>query len=108
MSTYHLDEYSEKVRFRWVYDEHYETRGSYACETEEETKQAEDREIESLNSGRFVALGCIVELRCEPNCHCPACPVWYDSDALWGIVIEPDHDKLREFALESMEYPKSA
>jgi hypothetical protein len=87
----------EGRRVRWVYDDDYQTVGSYAYETEEETKQAEDWELERLRDGRLVALGCIVE---RPCCECGQ---WVQVDSLWGIVIEPDEEKLRAFRKECLQ-----
>ena len=78
-------------RVRWVFDPCHETVGSYAYETEEETRAAEEWELERLEDGRLVALGCIQERKCE------RCSQWEEIDALWGIVIEPNTAKLREF-----------
>ena len=88
METVHVEEISETKRARWVYDPIYETRGSYALDTEEETKAAEDWELERLNDGRLVALGCIIEERCD------ACGEWKETDSLWGIVIRPEEHEL--------------
>ena len=90
---------SEKpgIRFRWVYDPDYRTRGSYSYDTEEETKAAEDWELERLDDGRLVALGCIVQKKCGE------CGEWRDGDSLWGIVIEPEAEKLDVFASENMD-----
>ena len=85
----------EKTRVRWVYDENYETIGFYAYDTEEETKEAENWEIERLESGELVPLGFIIEEKCSQ------CGNWDQVDSLWGIVIEPDEEKLREFFNEA-------
>ncbi len=86
--TRHL---SNGKRCRWVHDENHETRGSYGLDTEEETKAAEDEELAKLASGEWVVLGCIVEER-------KACGEFHETDSLWGIVIEPDGEKLDSFA----------
>jgi hypothetical protein len=80
------------VRVQWVMDEDYQTDGSYALDTEEETQEAEAWESGKLESGDLVALGAIVEKRC------PHCESWREIDSLWGIVIEPNGEKLDEFA----------
>ena len=111
MQEYETQVYGD-TRLRWVYDELHCTEGSYAYETEAETRAAEDWERERLADGRLVALGCIVEERVE--CACPDCDGWHERQerftgngkdyfdgpsSLWGIVIEPDAEKLREFAV---------
>lgn len=80
--TVHTEKINDNERIRVVYDQHYQTRGSYGYDTEEETKAAEDYEIERLNSGQWVALGAIRETRCA------ACGSWEVADSLWGIVVE--------------------
>ena len=102
MESFSTVEVSENVRLRWVYDHDYETRGSYAYDTEEETRRAEDEEIDALSSGRFVALGAIVEVRC------PCCGSWDQKDSLWGIVIEPTDKALAEFAEDSLDIPNES
>ena len=84
------------TRLRWVYDDEYQTVGSYAYETPEETEAAEQWELERLADGRLVPLGCIVEQRAE--CKCPHCDGWHETDGLWGIVIEPTTEALLAFA----------
>lgn len=86
-------------RIRWVQDDHYQSEGSFAYETEEETAKAVREEREALVDGRYVALGAIVETRC------PTCEGWVLRDSLWGIVIEPDIAKLVEFAEHSLVIP---
>jgi len=91
MEVYETWDNEDGSRVRWVYDEFYQTVGSYAYDTEEETKAAENWELERLRDGRLIALGCIQERKC------PTCGQWEEKDSLWGIVIEPDTEKLREF-----------
>ena len=81
-------------RFRWVYDEDYQTAGSYAYDTDEATEKAEQHELSMLKDGRWVALGCIEEQKCL-SCH-----QWEQIDSIWGVVISPDKDNLREFAYD--------
>ena len=104
MTTYHEWE-ADKKRYRAVYDEHYETRGSYAYDTEEETRAAEDEEIANLASGKWVVLGIIVLLQ-RPHCVTCNCPPekwpWVEIDSLWGIVIENNTEAVERFARESM------
>ncbi len=86
MMKYETTHETETRRVRWVHDETYETRGSYAFETEEVTRKAEDEEIEGLNNGNLVVLGAIVETRCS------SCKQWEDRDSLWGIVVSVDEN----------------
>lgn len=83
-------------RVRWYPDEHYQTIGSYAYDTEAETKAAEDDELAKLASGEWFVLCAIAAT--QTDCTCPECDGWHKTDALCGIVIEPNEDKLREFA----------
>ena len=102
MTTYEIRNMAPGVRCHWIYDEIHETRGSYAYETEEETRAAEDEEIAKLESGEWVVLGCIVETQCH---HCGE---WKERDACWGIVIEPDGAKLDEYARWGMDLRPAA
>lgn len=97
MVDFHTQEIDNDTRVRWVFDEMHETEGSYAYETEAETQAAERFELSKLESGEWVALGCIVEKRCG------SCGNWDDTDSLWGIVIEPEGSELDAFAAHSME-----
>jgi hypothetical protein len=108
METYHEFEHKGQ-HYRLVHDEDHETRGSYAYDTEEATKAAEDEELEKLNSGEWVVLGCIVTKPCEglsddkgghmPG-HCEACSGTVEVDSLWGIVIENSTAKAEAYAKE--------
>jgi len=91
----YLSYFEDGVRVLWVYDDSYETRGSYALETDEETRKAEDEEIEKLESGELVALGCIIQRRGKLD-------KWDNIDSLWGIVIEGGEDELKRFARSEM------
>ncbi len=82
------------VKVRWVYDECYQTEGSYAYDTDEETAEAERYELERLADGRWVALGCIVEDEQGET-----------LDSLWGIVIGQDEAELADFFNHSIEVP---
>ena len=68
-------------RVRIVADDDYQTRGSYGYGTDEETRAAEDEEIENLNNGTWEALGVIVESQCA------CCGQWAMDDAVWGCVV---------------------
>ncbi len=89
---------TENRRVRWVYDEEYQSEGSYCLDTEAETQAAVSKELKSLLSGNLVALGAIVETRCE------SCEKWRDVDSLWGIVVSVDED-LTEFGNSMLEIP---
>ena len=82
------------VKVRWVYDECYQSEGSYSYDTDEETAEAVAYELERLADGRWVALGCIVED--EQGEH---------LDSLWGIVIGQDEAELADFFNHSIEVP---
>ncbi len=112
MSDYAITQFGDDVRVRWVYDEHYETRGSYALGSDAEDAEAEEWERERLNDGRLVALGAIVEMRCQTthtlNVFGKQFPQeagehWHATDSLWGIVIESDEKTLEAFAKDSLE-----
>ncbi len=91
----HPDRIPEGKRIRLVYDEQYETRGTWALDTEEETKAAEDEEIENLESGNWIVLGRI----CERQCSC--CGSWVTDESdfdCWGIVVENSTEGLIDAA----------
>jgi len=92
------------VRLRWVWDDDYQTRGSYGLDTEEETRKAEDWELERLADGRLIPLGCIVDR--VVDCDCPDCDGWHETDSCFGIVIEPDDAELIEYARWNGWIPK--
>jgi hypothetical protein len=104
LTTVHEWEENEK-KYRAVYDEDYQTRGSFAYETEEETKRAEDKELEHLHDGTWIAIGIIVWEK-KPHCKECQCPrrdwPWTETDSLWGIVVENDTQAIEEFAAQSM------
>lgn len=78
-------------QFRLYYDTIYATRGSYAYETEEETKAAEDEEIAKLDSGEWVVIGFQEYKPCPCDKACPNCDGWTETDnSCWGIVVEYD------------------
>lgn len=90
VANYDHDTHAEKIheghRIRLVIDEFHETRGSYAYETEEETREAEDLEIEKLESGEWIVLARINEKQCD------ACGEWSVEDSIFGIVVENSAD----------------
>lgn len=101
MKTIHTFEHGGK-RYRFVHDERHETVGSYAYETPEETKAAEEEEIAKLASGEWVVLGCVVSEPCDHESHCRACDGWTETDSLWGIVVPNAVKEFERFALEAM------
>lgn len=104
MTAYHEWEANGK-KYKAVYDEDHETRGSYAYDTEEETRAAEDEEIEKLNSGEWVCLGVIVY---EKKPHCGSCTCdpekwdWTETASLWGIVIYNSNESIEDFVKTAM------
>ena len=99
MDIYTTTHQTENRRVKWVYDYEYQSEGSYAYATEEETKAAIAWEQERLEDGRLIALGAIVEVRCS---HCES---WRDVDSLWGIVVSPE-ENLERLGSEILEIPK--
>ena len=75
-------------RVRVVCDEDYQTVGSYAYETEAETKAAEAFEIAKLESYEWVPLGLILESPCG------SCGTFITDDELWGYVTENTDDAI--------------
>jgi len=92
MTTWHAFKRGGK-HYRVVHDEAYQTRGSYAYDTEEETRAAEEHELERLASGAWVVVGCIVTEPCDNDHHCSSCTGRVEVDSLWGMVIPDDVDK---------------
>lgn len=90
METYEITQHGKRTRVRWVFDETYEAEGSFAYDTEEETQAAVEETLRNIASGKWVALGAIVEHRIADK--------WHDADSLWGIVIEPKTRALRKMA----------
>lgn len=101
MTTFHEFQHEGK-RYRFVFDEMHETRGSYGLETEAETLKAENEELDKLQSGEWVALGCIVSEPCNRASHCDSCSRWDEVDSVWGIVIENSHSAAEAFAKDGM------
>ncbi len=83
-------------KYKLFHDMEYETRGSYACNTEEETKAAEDEELANLRSGKWVVLYAVV------YSYCIYCQRWNDTDSVGGCVIENNKDKAREYIIDSL------
>lgn len=95
--SYAVTNQTEGIRVRWEHDHDYQTRGSYALDSEEETRAVEDQEIARIESGEWVALSAHVEQWCE---HCAR---WFERDALHGIVIAPLAAELSAFAKDSLD-----
>jgi hypothetical protein len=104
METYHTWEADGK-KYRAVYDEMHETRGSYAYDTTEETRAAEDEEIAALESGKWIVVG-IFTYEKQPHCETCSCPAenhpWTETDSFWGIVIKNSTSEVERFAREGM------
>jgi hypothetical protein len=80
------------------YDSSYETVGSYAYDTEEETRAAEQEELSKLESEEWVALY-IVLYRV-----CPECEEIRIVDDLGGCVVENDRDAVYLFAIDALDF----
>ena len=78
----HPDRIPANERIRLVYDGTYESHGSFAYDTEAETRAAEEHEAGKLARSEWVALGRIHER------VCPSCKQYEITDSLWGIVVE--------------------
>ena len=102
MNTFHEFDHDGK-HYRFVYDEDYRPESS-GCPEFGEIDLA--KEIEKLDSGDWVALGCIVSKPCPGEAgtgrHCVACKGSHEVDSLWGIVIENSWDEAEKFAKECM------
>ena len=80
--------------FKVVPDTYHETRGSYAYDTEEETRKAEDEELSKLASGDWVVVGIIqTEHACEDCSHV--------VDSIWGNVGPDSLTDFKAYAQES-------
>lgn len=75
-----------------VPDEDYVTRGSYALDTEQETREAEDEELAKLQSGESAAYGVIVYTPCDHADHGHECPHAKTIEDVWGTVADAGHD----------------
>jgi len=113
-------------RYDFIYDEHYQVDRQCAplafgnrepiCTCPEADKADCEKyyqeELSKLDSGEWVALGCLVYDPCpgvEPtrdmvDLHCPCCSGWTSSevDSLWGIVIDNDPSEAEKFVREEM------
>lgn len=88
-------------------DEDYQTEGSYAYDTLEETEAAENKELAMLRSGEWIVIGIKRFTKCEGHGneavrHCHSCKGWDEKDACWGIVVENDQKAWEKFAKEGM------
>lgn len=97
---FHTTKSSDTQRVRWVVDTDHVPE--YGLDTEEETQKAIDEEYAALYSGDLIALGAIAETKCK------SCDQWHEVDSLWGIVTEPDTDKLDALAPEMSNFPDEA
>jgi hypothetical protein len=101
---YHTWETNNK-KYIAVYDELYQTAGSYAYDTEEEAKKAEDEEIAKLDSGEWIALGVFVY---EEKPHCKTCTCtaqeWplQETDSIWGIVVENSKKAIENYVRDML------
>lgn len=85
METIEIHQLPDAYRARWVYDSDYQSEGSFAYDTEAETARAVREEIEAIERGHLVPMGCVIEYLC------PHCNTWYQINSLWGIVASgPD------------------
>lgn len=99
--TYVIRDMGPGVRCHWVFDTDYQTEGSYGLATEAETAEAEAEERAKLDSGEWLALGCVVAHQCEK------CGEWFEGDSCWGIVIEPKDETLDGMARYQMTLTNS-
>ena len=100
-TTYHEFDHDGK-HYQLVYDEEYQSEGSWGLDSEEETAKAVAEEQSKLNNGEYVALGCIVTGPCPDEQHCSCCTGTKQTDSLWGMVSENDHEKAKQYAIESI------
>lgn len=87
---------NERERLRAIPDEDHHTTGSYALDTEEETKAAEDHERRMIQDGAWDALVLLHERQCE------TCGAWEVLDAVGGYVgpySEWEDDARQHFGL---------
>lgn len=102
LNTYHEFDH-EGRHYRLVYDDDYQPESSGDPEFGEKDLK---EEIEKLESGDLVVLGCIVTEPCpgeeHTGTHCKACSGTVTVDSIWGIVVENDVEKAVEYAKEIM------
>jgi len=85
--THHIATIDETHRIRFVHDDSHQTIGSLGYDTEEENKEAEEKERRSLESGECIVVGIVREE------SCPTCGSWEVEDSVWGCVVkEPTDD----------------
>lgn len=108
--------------YEFVYDEHYQpdkccgasepgehkgdSAGPYCAESrdgggEEACERSWNEEYAKLQSGEWVALGCIVTKPC-PGPHCEACGGTVEVASLWGIVLESTDAAIEAFDLSEI------
>lgn len=99
MIHYQTTHETETSRVRWVYDTEYSPEDSWGL-PEPDNSIAIENEKKELESGNFVALGAIVETKCEK------CGNWDQYDSLWGIIVNVDDD-LKEIGDYQLNFPNS-
>jgi hypothetical protein len=82
-----------KLTVRIFSDSQHETRGSYAYDTEQETRAAENEELAKLESGEWIVVGFVAYDGCE------ACGHLSEFDSCWGIVCENTEDAVQSAVL---------
>ena len=80
------------TRVRWVWDPDYPPEREWPSKKEFRTRWIE---LDKLERGELVALGCIMETSCLD------CGQWRELDSLWGIVIGADKRDLKDFFVEN-------
>lgn len=90
-------------------------REMHGSEPEADCDRFANEEYEKLESGEWIALGVVVEARCEglvsagcegvdcshPKLHCPCCSQWRETDeTCWGIVIESGTEAIEKFVAD--------
>lgn len=101
-ATFETIDISDTVRVRWVHDDDYQSEGSYAYETEEETRLDIENEQAKLASGEWIVLGAIVEKKCS------TCEHWHECDSVWGVVVDPVKEDLGELAIDFFRHEISS
>lgn len=101
-TTYHEFDHDGK-HYRLVYDDDYQVdracggtdkcdRAMHKGESEEDCDRYYQEELDKLESGEWVALGCITTRPCpgenETKRHCVACSGTEEIESVWGIVVE--------------------
>lgn len=90
--AWHHSWHPPAYRFAIVPDPEHQTVGSYAYETEQETKEAERYELIRIASGEWLAYGVIAYEPCPDHPGWETCTHSKHVDSLWGIVTDSGHD----------------